>query len=139
MSVSGRFDIEIGITDFVVRNNKTIEKRIALSSLAANVTGKVAIFSGTVGITAISLSQTYRNAEGQQVTFGDRGDGRGGMNRVALLTQGITRVSLSAGSQEIMSENGRVAVTDSNADGSVSIRTEVGTSDYQVLIWADGD
>lgn len=139
-NVSGLVDISIALSETTATPTKTVFKTVSLIEESEGLTGKIAVVSGTVGASPISITPTYRNASGETVSFDDRGDGRGGMNRIVVKTDGTNAVQLTCGPNKVLSASGCIGATDTpNADTGFSVQALSGTADYLVSIYADGD
>lgn len=139
MSVSGLIDVSIVFSDTTARETKTVAKSIALLEQSDELTGKIAVISGTVGVSLLTVTPTYRNAAGAVVTFPDRGDSRGGYDRIALQSQSAVGVRLVSGDEKMLSRSGMVAINAvSEQADSFSVQcANGGTADWLVLMYAD--
>lgn len=140
MSVSGAIRVAVSFDDTTSRTTKNVLKQIRLLEQSEGLTGKIAIVSGTVGTASVSVTPQYRDASGSVVTFADRGDGRGGYDRIVVKTNSTNEVRLVAFNSATVSRSGGIAITDTpGAEGSFSVQASNGTADYLVLVYADGD
>jgi len=140
VSVLGTIRVAVSFDDTTARSTKVVTKQIRLLEESEGLTGKIAIVSGTVGTAPITVTPKYRNASGTLVTFGDRGNDRGGYDRIAIKTNSTNEVRLTASNNDTVSRAGGVGITETpGADSLFSVETSGGTADYLVLVYADGD
>jgi len=140
-NVVGSFNVSLGFSDSTAQPTKSVLKTLSLLEESEGLTGKIAIVSGTVGTAAV-VTPAYRNASGAIVSFPDRGDSRGGINRIVLQSQSPGYVTLACGDFKLLSGSGEVAETETPGESAIdsfSVTASSGTADYLVIVYADGD
>lgn len=132
MSIEGRIAIDIGFTDLHTADGVQSVQRIALTATDSYTTGKVAVFSGTIGTAAITIVQapnlhTYRDASGQIVSFDV-------FERVAFQTS--RSCELNDNVYGAVHSNGNLSIFDSSSNALELIPGYTsGTASYTVFVW----
>lgn len=130
--VAGQISVSVGFSDVSSQPTKVVSKQVLLEGQEELSSGKVAIVSGTVGTTLITVTPAYRNASGEPVSFAS------GIDRVCLKTDSSTPVTLTCGSFSVVAKNGAVSVSETPGGAtSFTIRADSGTADYLVIAYAD--
>jgi hypothetical protein len=133
MSIEGRIAIDVGFTDSGSSTGVQSVKRIALTSTDAYTAGKVAVYAGTCGTAAVSVSSDggYRGADGALV-------GINVVTRFAFASSGAARCSEAFGGRAVAISGGnRVAISDIDGDPSngFSVVAYSGTVSYTLVIY----
>ncbi len=135
MSVKGRFGVEVLFTDSTVVDGAKSLKTIAVQHATEYDFGKVAVVTGTVGTTTITVNTApagYRNAAGEVVSFFS-------VSRVAFSASGERLVGCqgNAGDMFLFSRANQVAVSESidATEFDINVRGTAGTSAYTLVMY----
>ena len=130
MAIDGRINVDVLFHD---TDGTTSLKVVSLEDSAAYTTGKVAIVTGTVGTTEVSVSispGTYRDASGAIVNFTS-------VSRFAFVATpgGIAFQEGDIG--KVVSLDGQLAITSSNSASADDflVSSAAGTASYTIVIY----
>ena len=133
MSIEGRIAIDVNFTDTNTAGGASSVKKISLVDTTAYSTGQVAIVTGTVSTSAITIDATspgYRNANGDLVTMA--------VSRVAVVGSGSGVLNCATdASLYLVSRGGKAAVSDIGSEqiSSISLQTTAGTAAYTAVFY----
>ena len=132
MAVSGTVNVSASFVDTYTATGVDSEKKAALSHAETFSGGKVAVISGTVGTTAITLDTTstgYIDAEGNEVQLSQ-------INKVAFKSNPGSFLIFNDTYVKILSTGDRVAMTCClTGYDAFDIQSQTGTSTYTVLLY----
>lgn len=132
MSIEGRIAIDIGFTDTYTAGSVQSVQRIALTATDSYTSGKVAVFSGTIGTAAATIavapnSHLYRDASGQIVSFS-------AFDRIAFITS--RSCELNDNLNGSVPSKGNLCIFDSGGQELELIPGYTsGTASYTVVVW----
>ena len=135
-NVRGRIAVDVQFADSTTSSDEQSLKTITLQDATEYTTGKVAIVSGTVGTSQVSLAPlvaNYMDAAGVAVSFS-------AVTRVAMRTSGNPVRYLWNPSPETIAlvASGQVAVGEIPGAGQLTshrIRTTSGTASYTLVLY----
>jgi len=146
MAVSGTINVNLSFMDSSPGEFGEAEKKLSLSSANVISTGKVAIVSGTIGTSNLTIEcqpTSYRDSSGDLVSFGT-------IRKVAFYSSRLTRVidgqsGYPAYGTRIVESDGDVVVSRYVSSGGFGVGPKLeidpgyssGTSSYTVLIYGD--
>jgi hypothetical protein len=134
MAVNGRINVDVLFHD---TEGTTSLKVVSLEGSTEYTTGKVAIVTGTVGTTQVSVNTTpttYRDASGAFISFSN-------ISRVAFSASGsqlVEVLSNDSGSSLAASMSSMVAVASCNVLGSLDIQfptATAGTASFTLVMY----
>jgi|LakMenEpi03Aug12_release.lakeMendotaPanAssembly.Ray.scaffolds.fasta_scaffold266120_4 hypothetical protein len=137
MSVRGTIAVDVAFTDSTTTAGGSSLNTITLRDATEYTTGKVAIVTGTVGTTQVSVNTaptTYRDASGAFISFSN-------ISRVAFSASGSQVVEVLSNDSErslAASMSSMVAVASCNVSGSLDIQfptATAGTASYTLVIY----
>jgi hypothetical protein len=137
MTIEGRIAVDVSFADKADGTNVQSLKRISIADATSYTTGKVAIVTGTCGTAQVSIDfspSTYRNAEGNVVSFST-------VKRIAFSATAPSPGTLLQDSSGtvLRSVSGSVAVCDSTDSGddvlSAYVVGESGTTSYTIVLY----
>lgn len=142
-SVSGVASYRLSYTDSTAVDAKSISHQISLSEEVRTSSGKVAVISGTVGTTVISIliePTSYVNSSNDFVSFTSSSP----PTRLALQATGPATVQLTDSDVNVISifsRNNVIATTvwggGSTVESGLSVVASGGTNTYTIFILAD--
>lgn len=140
MSVSGVTSISLTYNDSTAASAKSVTQAISLAEDADMASGVVAVVTGTVGTSVVSIAfdpTTYRDADGNLVSF----TGTNTPTRIAFQASGNNAVRLydtDLGIISLYSKNDIVAMSTwgggSSVDSGLSLQGSSGTASYAIVI-----
>jgi hypothetical protein len=137
MSVRGTIAVDVAFTDSTTTASSSSLNTITLRDATEYTTGKVAIVTGTVGTTQVSVNTTpttYRDASGAFISFSN-------ISRVAFSASGsqvVEVLSNDSGRSLAASMSSMVAVASCNVFGSLDIQfptATAGTAFYTLVMY----
>jgi hypothetical protein len=140
VSVSGQFSLSLQFSDSTTATNLSSLKSIALAEETDYSTGKVAIVSGTIGTSSVSVwggsavslnGQTYRNAAGNEVSLSlvSRVWFQNASSQAAILADEDLQL------WSLLSKNNEVMVSGNNGGTSIGARALSGTASVTVVLY----
>ena len=135
MSIQGRIAVDVSFADSDTSTGVQSLKKISLVDSTSYTTGKVAIVSGTVGTSAVTvysggtLTPAYRKANGDLVSFSE-------ISRVALLGTPAVEISEPGPSRVSARSSGGLAVVSCfESPGTISVASDSGTASYSLVLY----
>jgi len=130
MSIEGRIAIDVNFADSATSSGVQSLKKISLTDTTSYTTGKVAIVTGTVGTSEVTVYVSgvtdYKDAAGDAVTISN-------IQRLAYKASG-QRVRFYDGFAERYASGDVVNVT--QVEGvSMSVQTTAGTASYTLVLY----
>jgi hypothetical protein len=134
-NVKGRFGVEVQFNDSTTIGGAKSLKSISLQHSTEYDFGKIAIVTGTVGTTLISLAiapTAYKNASGEVVSFTS-------VSRFAFSASGPNPVRCTAGGGEavVVSRANQIAVSEDQgvADFGIEVLSPSGTASFTLVMY----
>lgn len=142
-NISGVASYRLSYTDSTAVDAKSISHQISLAEEVRTSSGKVAVISGTVGTSAISVTlepTTYVNSSNEFVAF----SGSSPPTRLALQASGPALVQLNDADLSVISifsRNNVIATTvwggGSTVESGLVVSASGGTNTYTIFILSD--
>ena len=135
MSIQGRIAVDVSFADSDTSTGVQSLKKISLVDSTSYTTGKVAIVSGTVGTSAVTvysggtLTPAYRKANGDLVSFSE-------ISRVALLGTPAVQASEPGANRVSARSSGELAVVSCfESPGTIAVASDSGTASYSLVLY----
>lgn len=128
MSIDGNISVNVLFHD---TDGTTSLKVVSLESSTAYTTGKVAVQTGTVGTTAITIDRdptSYKDATGNIVSIGT-------IQRIAFCAHPFATICDDVGRIMLASSNRQVAISNDAGGTFNAIKTTAGTASYTIVLY----
>jgi|DEB19_MinimDraft_3_1074340.scaffolds.fasta_scaffold08380_4 hypothetical protein len=132
MSIEGRINVDVLFHD---KDGTSSLKVLSLQDSDAYAVGEAAMWSGTCGTAAVTLSfgpTTYRDAAGSLVSVVP-----GGSGRVAFLASGNGGVLTQQNGSVVLFSQGHACLSNIDEQESVSVAAFAGTTRYTVIVYSE--
>lgn len=130
MSVTGRIAVDVQFADATTAAGVQSLKTITLQDAAEYTSGKVAVVTGTVGVSSVSIdvgNLTYRNASGALVSFS-------AVTRAVLKSSAAATLSQSGST--LLYSSGGVGVSDlASLSGTLTVASPGPTAAYTLILY----
>lgn len=136
-TIAGNVAFALSFTDTTATPGVSSVNTISMSESLSNAPAKVAVLSGTVGTSSVSLAaSSYKDSDGNAISVT-------GIDRVFLVASGTNAVSISPVQKSdpanvyLTSKSNEISMSSStdSACSTISLKTDAGTNDYVVVLY----